>query len=64
MQELNNKKGEKMAAEYSIVKGKTSAELESEVADAITDGFVPQGGVGIDTTKIDPVLYQAMYKSA
>ena len=53
-----------MAAEYSIVTGKTSAELESEVADAITDGFAPQGGVGIDTRKADPVLYQAMYKSA
>lgn len=53
-----------MAAEYSIVKGKTSAELESAVADAITDGLSPQGGVGVDTTKVDPVFYQAMYKSA
>ena len=53
-----------MAAEYTIVKGKTSAELESGVADAITSGFTPQGGIAIDTRKVDPVLYQAMYKSA
>ena len=52
-----------MAAEYTIVTGKTSAELETEVADEITDGFVPQGGIAIDTRKADPVLYQAMYKS-
>lgn len=52
-----------MAAEYSIITGKTSAELEAAVADAITDGLVPQGGIGIDTRKADPVLYQAMYKS-
>lgn len=52
-----------MAAEYSIVTSKTSAGLETEVASAISDGFAPQGGVGIDTTKVDPVLYQAMYKS-
>lgn len=53
-----------MAAEYTIVTGKTSAELETAVADAITDGFAPQGGVGINTRNADPVLYQAMYKSA
>lgn len=52
-----------MAAEYTVVTGKTSTELESNVADAITDGFVPQGGIGINTRNVDPVLYQAMYKS-
>ena len=53
-----------MAAEYTIVTGKTSAELETAVADAISGGLEPHGGIGIDTTKVDPVLYQAMYKKA
>ena len=64
MQELNNKKGEKMSAEYSIVSAKTSAGLEEAVAEAISNGLDPLGGIGIDTTKVDPVLYQAMYKKA
>ena len=53
-----------MAAEYSIVTGKTSAELETAVAGAIADGLEPHGGIAIDTTKVDPVLYQSMYKKA
>lgn len=53
-----------MSAEYSIVTGKTSSELESAVAAAIADGLEPNGGIAIDTRKADPILYQAMYKKA
>lgn len=53
-----------MSAEYSIVSAKTSDGLEEAVAEAISGGLEPLGGIGIDTTKVDPVLYQAMYKKA
>lgn len=52
-----------MAAEYKIVNAKSAAALEAAVADEISDGLAPQGGIGIDTRKIDPVFYQAMYKA-
>ena len=53
-----------MAAEYSIVTGKTSTELITAVTEAISNGLEPQGGIAVDTTKVDPVLYQAVYKKA
>lgn len=50
-----------MAAEYKIVSAKNPTDLTTAVASAIADGFEPQGGVMVDTRKLDPVLYQAMY---
>lgn len=53
-----------MAAEYKLVSAPSPEELEIAVSTEVENGLIPQGGIGVDTRKIDPVFYQAMYKEA